>query len=112
MTRSLAFPFAIDADVAISTGVDQDRTKVTNVLLTEQGELPWRTAFGASLDPLRHRPMDAVQVELLRVRCADALATWVPGIETAVEPGAVADTTITLRVAIGPDLHAGVEVER
>ena len=112
MTRSLALPFAIEADVVVVTGADLDRAKVTNVLLTEQDELPWRTAFGATLDPLRHRAMDAVQIELLRVRCEDALATWVPSVETAVEPGAIADTTISLRVAIGPDVDVVVEVER
>ena len=54
--------------------------KVLHVLLSE-GEMPWRTAFRAALDQLRHRRTDAVTIELVRVRVRDALARWLPDVE-------------------------------
>lgn len=110
MKRSLATPFAIGADVNVVSGSELDRSKVLNVLLTEPDELPWRTAFGTPLDALRHRPNDAVHRELVRVRCEDALATWIPSLAVVVTAKAGDDTSIVLRVAVGA--ADAVEVER
>jgi hypothetical protein len=51
------------------------------VLLTEPGELPWRTAFGAGLSRLRHQNNDAVLAEIARANVRRALATWMPTAE-------------------------------
>ena len=109
MTRSPALPFVVERDVAVATGPELERAKVRHVLLTEPEELPWRTAFGTPLDSLRHRPMDAVQAEIVRLRCRDALATWLPGIDVTVEPGAGDDSSLVLRVQLG---HGVEEFER
>jgi phage baseplate assembly protein W len=54
--------------------------KTKQVLLTEPGELPWRTAFGAGLGRLRHQNNDAVLRELARVSVRDAMTRWMRGV--------------------------------
>lgn len=84
--RSLLIPFRRDRkrDFASGTGEELLRSKVLQALMTggatatSQGELPWRTAFGAGLDRLRHQRNDAALAELARVYVRDALARWVP----------------------------------
>jgi phage baseplate assembly protein W len=109
--RSIALPFRIAGDVELVGGPALERAKVMNILLVEPGELPWRTSFGTPLDALRHRPMDAVHVELVRVRCEDALATWLPSVDVVVTPKAGGSTEMILAVAIGA-ASAATEVAR
>lgn len=86
MGRSLLPPLRRDRQHDFVTGQGQTlrRTQVEQVLLTRgatpqgSGELPWRTAFGAGLDGLRHQPNDAALVELARVQVRDALQRWLP----------------------------------
>lgn len=101
MKRSIGIPFAMAGDVRLVAGGELDRAKVMNVLLVEPGELAWRTAFGTPLDALRHRPMDVVQAELVRVRCEDALSTWLPSLEVDVASTANEETVVVLGIAVG-----------
>ena len=48
-----------------------------------QGELPWRTAFGAGLARLRHQRNEAALAELARVYIRDALRRWAHEAEVA-----------------------------
>ena len=65
-------------DFAAGSGPPLLSTKTKQVLMTEPGELPWRTAFGAGLGRLRHERNDAVLGELARVRVRDAFGRWLP----------------------------------
>lgn len=47
---------------------------------TTQGELPWRTDFGALLYQARHRNNDIILAELLNQWTVDAIAKWLPSI--------------------------------
>ncbi|MBZ0234436.1 MAG: hypothetical protein K8M05_19050 [Deltaproteobacteria bacterium] len=109
MKTSLSLPFQVERDVVVATGPALERAKVQHVLLTEPGELPWRTAFGTPLEACRHRPLDAVEAELVRVRCEDALATWLPGVVADVDAFDAGETAIGLRVSLG---GRSVEVTR
>ncbi|MFH1864303.1 MAG: GPW/gp25 family protein [Candidatus Eisenbacteria bacterium] len=105
---NLLIPFRRDKkrDFASGTGPDILRSKVLQTLLTQgatprsSGELPWRTAFGAGLEILRHQRSDAALAELARVQIRDALRRWVP--EAAVVGVRVerSDATLELRVRV------------
>ena len=75
----LLSPFRRSArDFSGSSGSPLLQSQVRQVLLTEPGELPWRTAFGAGLGRLRHQNNDAVLQEIARVRVRTALQQWLP----------------------------------
>ncbi len=83
---NLLTPFCRDKkrDFAHASGDDLLRSKVLQAIMTRgktaksEGELPWRTAFGASLDLFRHQNNDAVLAEIARVYVRDAIEFWVP----------------------------------
>ena len=84
--------------------------KVLHVLLSE-GEMPWRTAFRAALDQLRHRRTDAVTIELVRVRVRDALARWVPEVELLRVDATTEGNVLSLRVDVREgDVRSTVEL--
>ncbi len=68
-------------DFVPASGAELFSSKLRNVLLTEPGELPWRTAFGAGLSRLRHQNNDAVLAEIAKASIRRALATWMPSAE-------------------------------
>ena len=82
------------------------RSKVLQTLLTQgatsrsSGELPWRTAFGAGLEILRHQRSDAALAELARVQIRDALRRWVPEAEVVGARVERSDATLELRVRV------------
>ncbi len=86
--RGLIYPFQRDLqrDFAAGEGLELIRSKVLQVLMTEgktpfsEGELPWRTEFGASLGLLRHQKNDDILDALAETYIRDALAEWVPEI--------------------------------
>lgn len=116
--HGLLIPFRRDRkrDFATGGGADLLRSKVLQALMTSgatpgsAGELPWRTAFGAGLDRLRHQRNDAVLAELARVYVRDALERWVPGARiTALEVHGEGEAlAIRLRVRERP---SGTEVD-
>jgi hypothetical protein len=80
--RSIDLPFRFAGrDLAAAEGHRLRVAQVRNVALTEPDELPWRTRFGVGVDRLRHRRLDEVEVELLRVGLRDALRRWAPSID-------------------------------
>ena len=82
MTRSIDLPFRFAGrDLAVAEGHRLRVAQVRNVALTEPGELPWRSRFGAGLGRLRHRRLDDVLVELVRISLRDSLRLWAPSIE-------------------------------
>lgn len=76
--HGLVTPFRRDRkqDLAHGGGDDLVGAHVQQVLGTEPGELPWRTAFGTPLERLRHQRNDLVLAELGRVYVRDALRRW------------------------------------
>jgi len=118
--RNLLIPFRRDRKRDLATGGEEAllASKVRQVLLTEgstprsSGELPWRTNFGAGLGLARHRPNDAVLVELTRVQVRDALRRWLPAVAVVeVEVTALASTlSVRVRVQEG-DTVAAVTTE-
>ena len=102
----LLAPFRRDRkrDFASGAGGELLASKVLQALMTagatarSSGELPWRTAFGAGLDLLRHQRNDAALAELARVRVRDALRRWVPDAELVKVTVSRADATLVLRV--------------
>jgi phage baseplate assembly protein W len=120
---NILIPFRRDKkrDFASGTGVDLLRSKVIQALMTEgataqsQGELPWRTAFGAGLQRLRHQRNDAALSELARVYARDALRRWVPEAEITELNVNRNDANLSVRLRVrdkANNIEAVVEVER
>ena len=108
--RNLLVPFRRDRkrDFASGTGAELLGSKVLQALMTcgatprSSGELPWRTAFGAGLDLLRHQRNDAALAELARVHVRDALRRWVPEAELLEVAATRRDAELHLRVRFRP----------
>jgi hypothetical protein len=89
--RGLLAPLRRDRqrDFAAGVGTELLEAKVRQVLGTEgatarsSGELPWRTAFGAPLQLLRHQNAGAVLIELARTYVRGALDRWLPDAQIA-----------------------------
>lgn len=87
--RNLITPFRRDKkrDFASDDGAELLKSKVLQALMTRgttpksSGELPWRTAFGAGLDLLRHQRNVAALSELARIYVRDTLKKWVPEVK-------------------------------
>ena len=100
-------------DFASGSGGELLASKVLQALMTagatprSSGELPWRTAFGAGLDLLRHQRNDAVLAELARVQVRNTLRRWVPEAELVDVSVTREDATLTLRVRYRPARRAG-----
>jgi len=122
-SRGLLVPFRRDKkrDFASDIGADLLGSKVLQALMTcvatprSSGELPWRTAFGAGLDLLRHQRNDAALAELARVQVRDALKRWVPEAEmvevTATRDGANLQLKVRFRGAKNAAEAATTEIE-
>lgn len=89
-------------DFAAGDGDALLRSMLEQVLGTEPGELPWRTAFGVGLEGLRHTSNDAALAELIRVRVRAALRDWLPGAELVrcdcVRAGATLEVRLETRL--------------
>lgn len=111
----LLAPFRRDRkrDFASGSGGELLASKVLQALMTagatprSSGELPWRTAFGAGLDLLRHQRNDAALAELARVHVRDALKRWVPEAELVEVAVSREDATLQLRVRFRPARRQG-----
>ena len=108
MAKGLTIPFRRDRkrDFASGTGAELLRSKVLQALMTcgatprSSGELPWRTAFGAGLDLLRHQRNDAALAELARVHVRDALRRWMPEAELLEVAASREGAALVLRVRV------------
>ncbi len=79
MASGLAHPFRrIESDFASSSGDAEILMRVSQVLGTRQGTLPFRPDFGSELHRLRHKKNAIVLRETARVFVDDALRKWVP----------------------------------
>ena len=113
--QGLLVPFRRDRkrDFATGTGGDLLGSKVLQALMTcgatprSSGELPWRTAFGAGLDLLRHQRNDAALAELARVQVRDTLKRWVPEAELVEVSVSREDASLLLRVRYRPAKRSG-----
>lgn len=111
----LLTPFRRDRkrDFASGSGADLLASKVLQALMTNgatprsSGELPWRTAFGAGLELLRHQRNDAALAELARVRVRDALGRLVPEAELVEVLVTREDAKLQLRVRFRPARRTG-----
>jgi len=100
--RSLDLPFrVVGRDLGAAEGHRLRVVKARNTLLTEPGELPWRSRFGAGLSRLRHRRQDDVLVELARVMVRDALRTWAPSVELTSMSLASRGEELRIRIELG-----------
>lgn len=112
---NLLTPFRRDRkrDFASGSGGDLLASKVLQALMTNgatprsSGELPWRTAFGAGLELLRHQRNDAALAELARVQVRDALRRWVPEAELVDVLVSREDAKLQLRVRFRPARRQG-----
>ena len=119
MAKGLTTPFRRDRkrDFASGSGGDLLASKVLQALMTNgatprsSGELPWRTAFGAGLELLRHQRNDAALAELARVHVRDALERWVPEAELVEVAVTREDATLQLRVRFRPARRRGGSTE-
>jgi hypothetical protein len=108
--RNLLVPFRRDrkSDFASGSGADLLRSKVLQAIMTRgttprsSGELPWRTAFGAGLDLLRHQRNDHVLAELARIYIRDTLSKWVPEVELIGVTPVRNDAIINIQVRFRP----------
>ncbi len=110
--QGLLIPFRRDRkrDFASGCAADLLRSKVEQVLMTEAGELPWRTNFGAGLSQLRHQRNDAVLRELARVQVRDALRRWVPSAEILSLEVVSNSTSLTLHLHVR-ERATGIEAQ-
>ncbi len=86
-------------------------SKTKQVLLTEPGELLWRTSFGAGLGRLRHQNNDAVLRELARVSVRDSVARWMPGTRLVRLQVAAEEISLVVHVAVQEGQDDAVTVE-
>jgi phage baseplate assembly protein W len=86
-------------DFVAGSGAELFSSKLRHVLLTEPGELPWRTTFGAGLSRLRHQNNDAVLREIARASVGRALAAWMPSAELGSVETPSRDGALVLAVA-------------
>jgi len=108
--RNILNPFRRDRkrDFASGTGPELLRSKVLQAIMTRgvtarsSGELPWRTAFGAGLDLLRHQRNDAALSELARIYIRDTLKKWVPGVDLVNVKTVRDGATLQLKVRFRP----------
>lgn len=108
---NLLTPFRRDKkqDFASGQGSELLRCKVLQTLLTQgasqrsAGDLPWRTAFGAGLELLRHQRNDAVLEELARVQVRDALRRWLPAVRVVSLSTERNGATLEVRLRVGSD---------
>ena len=113
--RNLLIPLRRDRkrDFASGSGGDLLASKVLQALMTNgatprsSGELPWRTAFGAGIELLRHQRNDAALAELARVHVRDALKRWVPEAELVQVAVTREDAKLQLRVRFRPARRQG-----
>jgi hypothetical protein len=106
MSGNICLPFRRDRkrDFASGDGEELLSSKVEQVLATEgatnrsSGEMPWRTAFGTPLQPLRHQRNVAVLGELARVYIRDALRKWVPEAEVISVTATQDESSLVLQV--------------
>jgi phage gp46-like protein len=106
--RGLLAPLRRDRqrDFASGAGAELLGAKVRQVLGTDKasprssGELPWRTAFGAPLQLLRHQNNDAVLAELARTYVRDALARWLPSAQVVAVDVDSSGPSLRLRVRV------------
>lgn len=99
---SVALPLCFDGrDLARASGAGLRAAQARHLLLTESGELPWRTDFGAGLGRLRHRRLDGVLVELARIDVRDAFRRWLPAAIVVGLAASCSDDELVLQVSIG-----------
>jgi phage baseplate assembly protein W len=99
--RSIDLPFRFAGrDLAAAEGHRLRIAQVRNVALTEPTELPWRSRFGAGLDRVRHRRLNDVLVELVRVRLRDALRLWAPSVELGAVSAKQSGESLLLHVSV------------
>lgn len=96
----LLIPFQRDQATDFASASDRRGrvAKIRQVLGTSPGELPWRTAFGAGLNELRHQPNDTVLGELVRVRARDGLKAWLSDVSVTQVKVERDDTEVRLEV--------------
>jgi phage baseplate assembly protein W len=108
--RNILNPFRRDRkrDFASGTGPELLRSKVLQAIMTRgvtaqsSGELPWRTAFGAGLDLLRHQRNDAALSELARIYIRDTLKKWVPEVVLLKVTAVQKEANLQLEVRFRP----------
>lgn len=101
MTTSLPLtPFRRAAsDFATASGAELARDKITQILMTEPGELAWDPTFGVGLEGLLHRSNDNTTAALARVRASRALALHLPP-EVAIVTLETSRKGTTLSIAV------------
>jgi hypothetical protein len=106
--RSIGVPVRFNGrDFASVTGPALRQSQARHLLLTEPGELPWQTDFGAGLGRLRHQRLNAVLVELARIDVRDAFRRWLPAV-VAEGVVAAAGDRLVVRVTLTENGHAVV----
>jgi phage baseplate assembly protein W len=102
LAQSIDLPFRfVGRDLAAADGHRLRVAQVRNVALTEPGELPWRSRFGAGLGRLRHRRLDEVLVERARVMLRDSLRLWAPSLELRAVTTDHEGELVCVKVVIG-----------
>lgn len=79
---ALLRPFMRDlkSDFARGRGMPLHRSRIGQILGTEEGELLYDAAFGSRLNLLRHRNVDETTQELARFYCEEPLRRLAPDI--------------------------------
>lgn len=80
--RALRRPFQRDEknSFATASGAELHRSRIGQIIGTEEGEIDWDPTLGSRLDLLRHRPLDETTQELARYYVEDALRRQYRGI--------------------------------
>lgn len=95
-------------DFAVGAGRDLSVSKIRQALGVAQGELPWRTSFGAGLPRLRFQANTEVTAERARIMAVDALAVWAPSVTVTAVKATKAGASLLIQVTYIADAEERV----
>ena len=79
------------------SGPDLQESKLRQIIMTDPGELPWRTRFGSGIDLLRFQSAELI-AEVARTRLIRAFAAWAPNVSVISVSGEALGTAVFLKI--------------
>lgn len=70
------------SDFLASAGVPLVRASIRQICMTRRGEIPWKPAFGLSVDYYRHKPNTEELETLLVADIESSIRKWEPRVDT------------------------------
>jgi phage baseplate assembly protein W len=97
LEKGLIAPIIRDGtDFSVARGATLIKSRIMQILGTSPGELPWDPDFGAMLDAVRHKNMNALLPEEVYDYIRDALARYEPEVTVADISIGIEDTNLRI----------------